>query len=286
MGRICIKSTKGVTTILASRKEIKKKAREILFTEYRIFLFATLFFAAVSFGFTMLSKTFCELICLGISDEIYTMVSLTFDIIILAVTFPFMLGYISLCTDIAVGKQTELSQLFALYSGKETLLRCYSFLLVKIPEVLLKIALPFTAVFLVRGFFEAYIVTDGYDLYIDAMFFILLIVVAFAVFYMSGGILISVFDFCRGTKKKYSKKEKQAFFATRLSLIPLYVLSVLTFGVLFIAYTFPFTLTVYALYTEKYENKRPKRYSGIAVDTAVFESIEADAVRSDTDNLI
>ncbi len=271
-----------MTAILCSRKQIKKKAREILFSNYQTFLFATLFFAAVSFGFTVLSKTFCELLCEETTDEIFTMVSLTFDIFGLLLCFPFALGYLSLCAKLSDGRKTELSEMFTFYSKGGKLTSCYAFLLLKIPEILLKLILPFIALSTLQGVITAYFaqsITD-YSLYISAMFFVLQVIVIFAVFYMEGGILLYVFDFCRGTKHKHTFSEKRTFFIVRLSLIPLYILSVLTFGVLLLAYTLPYTLIIYALYASKSDELTNTLHSDIYNesfgDTAIFKRVNAD----------
>ncbi len=275
-----------MTTIICSRKQIKKRARKILFSDYQTFLFATLFFTAVSFGFTMLSKTFCELLCTGVSDDIYATLSLTVDIAAFIVSFPFMLGFVSLCTNITYGKKTELSHLFSFYSVAGRLRNCYAFLLMKIPEALLKLVFPYIALFFARGIVENYIVSDEYDIYIGALFFLLLIAVTIGVFYLSCGLLIAVIDFCLGTKRKYKKSEKRSLFTARLSLIPLYILSVLTFGVLFTAYTLPFTLIVYTLcIAERKEythTEIPDIYNDNFGDTAIFTNVRTDIAADNT----
>lgn len=278
-----------MTLILCSRKQIKKRARKLLFSDYQTFLFATLFFTAISFGFTMLSNTFCELLCIGASDDVYTMVGFTFDIAVFLIGFPFMMGYISLCGNITCGKKTELSHLLTFYSAAGRLRKCYAFLLVKIPEALVKLILPYVALYFLQGIVKAYIVTDGYDTYIGAVFFLLYIAVTIGVFYLFGGFITSAISFCQGTKRKYTKSEKRFFFTLRLSFIPLYILSILTFGVLFMAYTLPFTLVAYSLCTVSKKDisltEIPNIYNESFGDTAVFKNTRTDIAANNNDIL-
>lgn len=203
------------------------------------------------------------------------MVSLTCDIIGLVITFPVMIGYISLCTKVSVGMKCELSHLFEFFSSGERLSECYTFLLKKIPEVFLKLCVPFIIAYAITGYGTALIrekLPDAAKIispYIPLLHFSVMIIAAFLAVYLAGGIILSVLGFCTEANYKYTAAEKRYFLALRLSFLPLFVLSVLTFGVLILAYTLPFTLVVYSLFVS--EKNGMENASENMYDTRIFD---------------
>lgn len=235
-------------------KQLKRESRNLLFGNYRVFLFATLFFTAVFFGFVFLSTSFCEILCAGSSDEVLLMVSLTMDILNLIICFPLICGYVSICTGICDGRGCELSELFRYYSRGRSITDCYAFLLRKIPEAVLEIIIPFVLLYCITEYGVKYTAGEFPDIYIalsayiPAIVFILQVITVITVFYLSGGLLLSLIDFCYGIKQKHKASDIRRFFIMRLSFLPLCVFSVLSFGVLFIAYTLPYTIVTYSLF--------------------------------------
>ncbi len=244
--------TKGVTHI-SSAKQIKKTARERLFADYGPFLFSTLFFTALSFGFTLMSKTLCELICLSLSEEAYVTVSLTFDIIGFLICFPFFAGYIAFCRKKTNGEKAELSELLGFYSGQK-LGECIVFLLRKIPEAFLKLVLPFVLLFAIIGYTPGYFAEEfpeafsAFEAYLPVLYFVLEILAVLLVLYFTAGMILSLFAFTDGSGYRFTFSDRKSFFGLLLSMLPLYLLSVFTFGVLFIAYTVPYTVAVCSVF--------------------------------------
>lgn len=243
-----------MTPIQESRKSIKKRAREILFSEYSTFLFSTLFLVAGTFGTVMLSKSYCDIIGSGMRPEVYNTLSLTFDIVSILFLYPFIMGYISLFSGKVRGRQCSISELFRFYSSKKELRSCYAFLLVKIPEIILKVVLPFFLLYILYIRFPDILEVaslHGFETaatIISKCFFLFEIITILTVLFLSGGLMLSSIAFCNGDKAKYTFREKCSFFGLRMSLLPTYLLAVLSFGIIFIAYALPFTFIVYSVF--------------------------------------
>lgn len=272
-----------MTAIFPTTKKLKRYARSILFSNYQLFLFATLFFIAVSFGFSVLSSTYCGLLTEGMSADSARKISLTFDIVAFLLSFPFMLGYISLCIKLTRQEKVSFSELLRFYSKGHEIASCFTFLLKKIPEIFLKIILPFVLLFIAYEFLPGVLKileTYGFGLFADIIsktFFLWEIVALAIVMFLSGSILLSAISFCSGEKVKFSISEKWNFFTLRLSFVPLYILSVLTFGVLFTAYTLPYTLVTYSVFALKVSENvpsidEPKNYE----TTTIFDKVNPE----------
>lgn len=272
-----------MTAIFPTIKQLKKHSRGILFSNYQLFLFATLFFIAVSFGFSVLSSTYCGILTEGMGTDSVKKITLTFDIVAFLISFPFMLGYISLCTKLTRQEKVAFPELLRFYSKGHETTSCFTFLLKKIPEMFLKIILPFILVATAYEFLPSILkkLSDsGAGLFADIIsktFFIFEIIVIVIVMFLSGSILLSAISFCSGEKVIFSMSEKWKFFTLRLSFIPLYLLSVLTFGVLFPAYTLPYTLIAYSVFALKI-SEPDTSLSEIDTDsvTEVFDSINPE----------
>lgn len=271
-----------MTAISKTRKQLKKRAREILFSGYPIFLFATLFFIALSFGFKVLSENYCSLLTQGVSKSISDTVFLTLDIVSFLLYYPFVLGYTSLCVKLSGKKDTALSELFRFYSSPRELLSCFAFLLKNIPQIFLRLVLPFIALSAAYTFLPMLLelisdmgfVSAAYI--ISSSFFLFELAIIALVMLLSGSLILSVIRFCDGTRYKYTLAEKRSFFVLRLSLIPIYLLSVLSFGILFIAYTIPYTFILYSLFSVKDTVSNDKLSSNTEYDilgkTAIFDA--------------
>ena len=268
-----------MTAIKQKSVGLKRRARNILFSSYRVLLFGTLFFIALLLGFSLLSKSYCGLLCEGLSARIQSTVFLTLDIVSFFVLYPFILGYISLCAKISDGASAPLSELFVYYSSAASLFSCFGFLLKKIPEIFLRTVLPFVLLFAAYDFcpmlFE-YMDGMGYGLLADALyncFFIFDIAFIAAAFILSGSLILSTVDFCAGRTQKYTFAEKRSFLLLRLSLIPIYALSVLSFGILFAAYALPMTVILYSLFSQE-----KKEASDMLTKTRQFDSLSDTCV--------
>lgn len=215
-------------------------------------LFSTMFFVAISFGFVLLFSTYTSFLTDGYPPNVITLAYLTTDLISIIVAFPFFIGYVRLCTNIAIGAKTELSEIFKYYSSKFQIMQAYKFLIKIIPQIVLKIILPLALI----AFSDICIpkicnilAINGLYIFSTSLYYFLFpleVALLFIAFRLSGGPIIKLLAFCANTKSiKYSKT---SFFILRLSLIPLYFLSFLTFGSLFIAYTIPFTLVLYSVF--------------------------------------
>jgi len=271
-----------VTDISYKSFQFKKRVHGILFQNYRIFLFATLFLLAFSIGFVVLSKTYCDVITSGIDSTIYNTISITLDIFSILILYPLFLGYISLCAKIAFGKAAELSELLRFYSSKKELLSCLTFLFRMVPHFILRVLLPLTASFslsyiipyISKLFADAGISIAGELLY-NFVFIFELAFIALA-YYLAGGLILRTVDFCTGTHHKYTSYEKSSFTVLRIAVLPMYLLSVITFGILFVMYTIPYTFIGYSLFSKDRANEaamfsRTKEFDNIG-DTAVFDS--------------
>lgn len=215
-------------------------------------LFSTMFFVALSFGFILIFSTYTYFLTDGYPPNVTMLAYFTTDLISIIVAFPFFIGYVRLCSNIAKGTKTELSEIFKYYSSKIQIMQAYKFLIKIIPQIVLKIILPLALI----AFSDTYIpkicnilaINGLYTFSTSLYYFLFPLEVAIIVltFRLSGGPIIKLLCFCTNTKSiKYSKT---SFFILRLSLIPLYVMSFLTFGSLFIAYTIPFTLVLYSVF--------------------------------------
>ncbi len=211
-----------------------------------------MFFVALTFGFVLLFSTYTSFLTDGYPQNVITLAFFTTDLISTIAAFPFFVGYVYLCSNVANGNKTELSEIFKYYSSKFEIMQAYKFLIKLIPQILLKIILPLALI----AFSDTYIPQICNILAINGLYtfstfiyyfsFPLNIALLILAFRLSGNIIVKLICFCSNTQSiKYSKT---GFFILRLSLIPLYVFSFLTFGSLFIAYTIPFTVVLYSIF--------------------------------------
>ena len=260
-------------------KQLKRDSRSILFGNYGIFLFATLFFAAISFGTVLISKSFCELLCLAVSasDNVYYMVNTTADLLCIIIFFPFFCGYLSVFSDICCGRHCELPVLFRFYSSRKNFAKCFEFMLKLTPQVLIRIILPAVLLFAI----SMYVPQITQDILkadsaaaqnlIAALMFVLQVILIICIFYLSGSPLLSIIGFCLGISKRYSTADRHRFFTLRMSLLPLYIFSVLTFGLLFLCYTFPMTAVLYSRFVCTVTLKDEEKAADSRHDTRVFD---------------
>lgn len=218
-------------------------------------MFATLFFIAISFGFFMLGNVYGGIFYSIASENTAYLVTLTCDIICTVVCVPLLFGYVALCIRLVRGEEVTLSEMFSPYSSLSKLAGVYAFFIKTIPALVLKLILPLLALtflyseldYFIEQYFSAelVIVADG----IRILYFIPAILIIIACMLLFGKNIYSFLCFCSENTNQSKKISRSfAFLKLRLSLIPLYALSFLTFGILFIVYTIPITAIIYSLF--------------------------------------
>lgn len=227
---------------------------------------------ALCAGFAILSKSYCAILCDGLSESSAFRVSLTFDIAAFLFLFPFVTGYISLCAKNACGYGADLSELLSFYSAKK-IIPCYAFLLKLIPHFILRAVFPFIALGMAYTYLPVgleYLGKNGFNNLADiisANFFIFEIAAAVIAFLLSGALILRTICFVLNKEYVYSFREKSRFNSLRISFIPLCLLSVFTFGILFPAYTLPVMTISYSRFAAGNENSAGAPEN---TDSAVF----------------
>ncbi len=220
------------------------------------FLFATMFLIGLGFGFFMLGAVYGGLFYGLASEETAILVTLTSEIICFLLCVPLIFGYFSFCIKLIRGKDAQLSELFEYYSSVGLCMSAYSYFLRLLPALLFKYILPlvlivsaFESLEMVAPYFLPELLeTSAATRILQGLFFIPAITVVILCFYLSGNDIVRFLHFCSGHSNIGIIYRKGKFFALRLSIFPLYALSILSFGVLFIAYSFPITVIIYSLF--------------------------------------
>lgn len=215
-----------------------------------------MFTIGISFGFFMLGSVYGGLFYGLASEETAILVTLTSEIICFLLCVPLFFGYIAFCMKLTRGKDTELSELFEYYSSASLCASVYARFLQLFPALLLKLIIPLLAVYYAYGkldmvapyFFSELLELSAATRLLQGMFFVPAIIITLLCFYLIGSDIVKLLCFCRGSDGIGIIYSKSEFFLLRLSLLPLYALSALSFGVLFLAYTIPITVIVYSLF--------------------------------------
>lgn len=215
-----------------------------------------MFTIGISFGFFMLGSVYGGLFYGLASKETASLVTLTAEIICFLLCVPLFFGYVAFCIRLVSGKDANLTELFEYYCTARLCGMAYSYFLRLLPAFVLKVAIP---IMLIGFAFEGVDMIAPYFLpellevsaatrILQGVFFVPALIIAVLCFFLLGNDIIRLLCFCANKGDTRVLPGKTGFFTLRLSLIPLYALSVLSFGVLFLAYTFPVTLIVYSLF--------------------------------------
>ncbi len=189
------------------------------------------------------------------SEETATLVLLTSELVCLLLCVPLFFGYASLCIKLVRGENAAISELFAYYTSARTLTAVYTHFLKLLPMLILKLVVPYLLITLIFNGLESfapYFMPQHFDAstatkILQGVFFIPAALIIVLCLYLFGSNIVKFLCFCAGESTVGIIYRKGEFFALRLSMLPLYALSLLSFGVLFIAYTFPITMIVYTL---------------------------------------
>lgn len=247
-----------MTDITTTKRNIAKHARAVLFNSYSVILFATLFHIALLIGFVYIGNCFGALLYGISSDATATLVSITFMIIAAIITVPLNYGYASIIIKICAGDKASLSELFSFYSNKASIISAYASFLRLIPGLVLWIGIP--TLLLPSGFMLIDKFIDyAYPLYggflIEAVtklsHMVLTAFVIILCFYFSGKTIASfLVDCIPNSDLRVARIDKWGLMKLRFTMLPLIVLSVLSFGILFVVYTIPFILICYVLFLD------------------------------------
>ncbi len=235
----------------------------------------------------MLGSVYGSLFYDLVSENTAFLVTLSCEILCTIVCVPLLFGYAGVCIRLIRGEDCPISELFAPYASLSNLLGVYAFLVKTIPALLFKIILPVLG--LSYLYYELDYFTDkfaGTELeihvagiksiyFIPAILFLLICMLWF------GKNISDFLVFCNGNASFAGIKSRYfAFLRLRLSLIPLYALSFLTFGILFIAYTVPLTVIIYSLFLrlDEYAQDEPQ-VGDVSVNTS--HSFEVGGIYAD-----
>lgn len=183
------------------------------------------------------------------------LVTLTSEMLCALLCAPLLFGYCSLCIRLVRGENCPLSEMFSPYSSLRNLKSVYGFLLKILPALLLKLVLPLAALTFVYSFLGR--AAESYSsseigmllLALSKIYFVPAAMVLFGCICLLGKNIRSLFVFCSGTDADAEiSKRSFSFLRLRISLYPLHLLSFLTFGILFIVFTIPYTVISYSLY--------------------------------------
>ncbi len=245
------------------RKTLRAHAKSIYFENSATLAFATLLFVALSIGFTILGGVYGSIFTSIASEKTVLLVTLTFELIGIVFSFPLLFGYIFFCSNMAHKKDVKLSDIFEYYSGKEKLISASACFLKLLKAIIFKVILPPVFFVFLSSKLESFFISSvgyfpDYILYSFTGLFILPFILLFALCYYSFGndiarVLLLNYTGMNTISIVYEKKK---FLALRLSLIPLYLISFLTFGMLFIVFTIPYTLILYSLFFKQYTSDK------------------------------
>lgn len=237
------------------RKALKARAKSIYFENSVTLCFATLLFIALSVGFTILGNVYGSIFLNIAAEQTAILVMLTFELVGIIISFPLLFGYVSFCANISRKENASLSDVFDYYSRKEKLLSAAVCFLKLLRAIIFKIILPTISFVFLSTKLETFLVGSvgylpDYVLYSFKGLFILPFILLFILCYYSFGndiakILLLNFTEVNGICVIYDKKR---FLALRLSMLPLYLISFLSFGILFIVFTIPYTVVLYSLF--------------------------------------
>lgn len=281
-----------MTDISTNKRNVGKYARTVLFNSYALLLFATLFYIAMQVGFIYIGNCFGSLLYGISSDDTAALVSITFMIIAIIVTVPLNYGYVSVIIKVCAGDEVSVSELFAFYSDRASVLSAYASFLRLIPGILAFGIAP--AILLPSGFILIDKFMDyAYPLYggflIEAAtklsHTVLTALVLLLCFYFSGKVLASfLVDCIPDSNLRVIRIDKWGFMKLRLTMLPLIALSVLSFGILFIVYTIPFILICYVLFLDVDALYEKSVYDGKNEESEASNETEAAIGDSDTPN--
>lgn len=233
-------------------KQLKRNSRQVLFGNYSLLMLSTLFFITLNVGFTYLSSCFASLLYGHTTNSAVSLVGLTFMLISFIFCIPLYFGYISVIVSACRGKSILLSDLFEYYSSRAKAGEAYGCALRAFPLYFAGILLPILSGTAAMDFFAGSSANAASVFKLIKLSFGTTALVVLTVALVFLGLLmtsvaiqkiINTVSECENQKMTVIWK----LLLLRLSFIPLLVISVLSFGLLFIAYTIPQIVTAYCL---------------------------------------
>lgn len=239
-------------------KALKTEAKGIYFENSTTLSFVTLLFIALNIGFTILGGVYGSIILNITSEKTVSLATVTFEFIGIILSFPLLFGYIYFCSRTAHKEDARPSDVFEYYSDRKKFFCASACFLKLLRAVIFKILLPVISFVFLYSELDTFcssgiVYLPDYLLYSIKGLFLLPFLLLFALCYYSFGN-----DIARVMMLNSENDDtvgiifdKKKFFTLRLSLIPLYLVSFLTFGIMFITFTIPYTVILYSLFFRK-----------------------------------
>lgn len=251
-------------------------------------MFGTLLFLSLCVGFVVLGEVYGSFFYEIAPESTASLVLVTASFLMLLFTSPLVFGYLAFCIRLLQGEDAKVAELFMPYGSFRSLCRAFGGGFHVFFAFLLKVALPCAALTYLWGqlpaLSETLKLSASDAVLLRALFFLpAAAIVLFGIFALGKNVCDllcfcacpdETLAACMKTAKERLRGRRGAFFALRLSFLPLIAVSLFTFGILFIAYTLPMLAIAYTLWLFP---ERMERY-GAPQPTAVFPTVPQSSV--------